>query len=325
MIFNPSSKENNIGAGLACAVFAYLIWGIQAAYWKLLSETDPFEVIAHRYIWSLVFLLIVVLVTKQCHKLRSTVRLLVSNPALLFTFISATIIAMVNWGINIVAPMTGHVVELGLGLFLTPLMSMGLGVVLFREKLSLLKKTSIFLATIGFLIMAFRFGSFPWIAFSVSFTWAVYGALKKKIYLDPTMGVLLESVISLPITLGYLIWLQLSGNSHFSVMVPDQISLALFCSGIITSVPLIAFMYAANKLPLTLLGFCQYISPVLTLILGIFVYDENFGANELFTMSFIWAAIALFFVSEIHSRKTIWHIGKCALVKHAASTGFSRS
>ena len=298
---NQMEHNNNhkLMIGLMGAFTAYLVWGLQPIYWKMLAGVNAWEVIAHRYWWSAVFLLMFIVLTGQMKALRQTVaKLNVFNSVLL---VLVSLIAVVNWWINIFAPIAGHVVELGIGLFLTPIMSVILGVVFYRERLSLLQKFSVVLAVIGVLIMLARFGQFPWIALGVSGTWAVYGALKKKLYLQPSIAIFLETVIVAPFA---LIFLLIFATTDFSNMfvAGNSVAWALIGTAILTSVPLITYTYATNYLPLNMLGFCQYISPTLTLCLGIFVYHESFGVDELMPMLFVWGSIVLFFLGQVRGR-----------------------
>lgn len=204
-----------------------------------------------------------------------------------------------NWCINIYAPISGHVIELGIGLFLTPIMSVILGVFFFRESLTPTQKISVLLALVGIFIMLFNFGQFPWIALGVSSTWAIYGALKKKLQLQPTIAIFLETAIVVPFASVFLI---VGGEAEvFFQLVADnrELFLALIGTGILTSLPLIAYTYATNYLPLSLLGFCQFLSPFLTLCLGIFVYKEAFHLSQLIPLLFIWLSIVVFFYDQV--------------------------
>lgn len=294
-------KNNHQAIGVLGAFFAYLVWGLQPIYWKTLASLDAWIVIAHRYIWTTVVLFIFIIAIHQWKAVINTIQHLVNRPLNLCLLVLVSFIAVVNWWINIFAPMIGAVVELGIGLFLTPLMSVLLGVLFFRERLNSLQKLSMLLAVIGVTIMLVRFGSFPWIAIGVSSTWAVYGALKKKIYLTPTVAIFLESLIIAPFSIIFL--MCVGGTSEFFTQLSSMnvTAYALIGTGILTSVPLITYTYATNNLPLNLLGLCQYLSPILTLCLGIFIYDEKFGWDELFPMTFIWISIIVFIIGQHYS------------------------
>lgn len=295
-------NNHNLMIGLAGSVTAYFIWGLQPIYWKTLDEFNAWTVIAHRYCWTAVFLLLFLYLSGQANILRETLNSLRGQLFKLSLLVVVSVVAVLNWWINIFAPMAGHVVELGIGLFLTPIMSVILGVVFYRERLNFVQKVSVLLALVGIGIMLVRFGGFPWIALGVSSTWAIYGAVKKKLYLNPSVSILLETIFVVPFAAAFL---MLNDDvSSFVGMLDDNgmLALALIGTGILTSVPLITYTYATNYLPLNMLGFSQYLSPMLTLCLGVFVYKEPFRMNELVPLVFIWSSIAVFVVDQIRVR-----------------------
>lgn len=297
-----TSLSNHQSIGLLGAFFAYLVWGLQSIYWKNFSDLDPWLVIAHRYCWSTILLLIFIVASGRTALLVSTCRQLMTKKMDFLFLCLISLLAVLNWGINIYAPMAGFVVELGMGLFLTPLMSVILGVIFYRERLNSMQKLAVVSATIGVAIMLFRFGHFPWIALGVSSTWALYGALKKKIGLEPTVAVFLESILVLPAALAYL-WKVDAGMFLLHLMEGESTALLLVGTGFITSVPLVAYTYATNHLALNILGFCQYISPLLTLLLGVFVYGEGFGWEKLYPMLFVWFGIVLFLFGQRRNKR----------------------
>ena len=293
---------NHQATGLLGAFSAYLVWGLQQIYWKYFAGLDSWIVIAHRYCWSCVFLILVLFFSGKLELVRNTCVCLLTKKLDFLFLCLISILAVLNWGINIYAPMAGHVVELGMGLFLTPLMSVVLGVIFYRERLNLLQSLAVLSATVGVAIMLIHFGHFPWIALGVSSTWAVYGALKKKINLEPTVAIFLESILVLPFALAYL-WCAGGGTFFAKLSHADMTVLALIGTGILTSAPLVAYTYATNYLALNLLGFCQYISPILTLVLGIFVYQESFGWEKIYPMLFVWLGIVLFIFGQRKIRR----------------------
>lgn len=287
----------NRRAGLLAALISYLFWGFMSLYWSLLEKADSWEVIAHRVVWTLVFLGLLLCAQGRLPDIRNTVQLLRRNRTKLAVMLAAALFASLNWWINVIGVVTERVVELGIGTFLTPLISVLLGVLFFSEKLSRAKWTALGLAGTGVAIMILSFGAFPWISLGVSLTWGIYGALKKKLMLDAWISILLEVTLMLPFAMLYLWWLASTGASHF--LAGDAVlSAALVGTGIFTGIPLICFTIAAVNLPMNVLGFCQYIAPILTLLLGIFWFREPFGMEELYPLLFIWSGIALFCVTE---------------------------
>lgn len=294
------SRNRNLIIGILGAVTAYLVWGLQPIYWKALAQLDAWVVLAHRYCWTAVFLIVFIGLTGQFALLCETTRKLFQKKSKLLLLILISFIALLNWWMTVFAPINGYVVELGIGQFLTPVMSVFLGVVFFREYLSFMQKISMLLALVGIFIMLIHFGQFPWIALGISSTWAAYGALKKKISLDPTIAIFLETIVVVPFA---IVFLHATADSIFKVLETDLVlGLFLIGTGILTSAPLITYTYATNCLPLSLLGFCQFISPMLTLCLGIFVYKEPFRINELLPLLFIWSSIVIFILDPIRGK-----------------------
>lgn len=296
------SNNRNLTIGVLGAVTAYLIWGLQPIYWKTLSQLDAWVVIAHRYCWTAAFLLVFLFLTGKTKSVIQVANRLFHQKSKFLLLILISFIALLNWWITVFAPINGQVVQLGIGLFLTPIMSVILGMAFYREHLSFTQKISVLLALIGICIMLFRFGQFPWIALGVSSTWAVYGALKKAISLEPSIAIFLETTVVVPFAIVFLTGSENAPSLLELFKREDTLTLYLIGTGILTSVPLIAYTYATNYLPLSLLGFCQFISPMLTLCLGVFVYKEPFRINELLPLLFIWSSIVIFFVDQVRGR-----------------------
>lgn len=295
--------EPNFKMGLTGAVFSYLMWGLMPLYWNLLEGAGSVEVIAHRIIWSVLFIPIVMGVRGKLHEAWIDIKSIFANTKTALLLATAAAFAGVNWWINVIAVLSEHVVELGIGTFLTPLISVCLGVLFFRERLSRTKTAGVLLALTGVLIMVFSFGHFPWISLGVSATWGIYGALKKKLMLDAWVSILLEGLMMLPFALGYVFWMQSLGENHFIPSAFPQISLCLAGTGIVASLPLIFFTIAAVNLPMNVLGFCQYISPILTLLLGVLFFNEQFGWTQLFPLLFIWSGIGTFLFAQVREHR----------------------
>lgn len=295
----PSSRFSlpDRKAGLAAALVSYLFWGFMALYWNLLARADSWEVIAHRIVWTFVFVLALLLVRRRQREILRTVKTLRRDLRRAWILLAAAVFASLNWWINVIGVVTEQVVQLGIGTFLTPLISVLLGVVFFSERLGRMKWTAIGLAAAGVALMIASFGQFPWIALGVSASWGLYGALKKKLMLDAQIGILLEVTVMLPFALGYAWHLQSAGLGSF-LTGDAALSAALVGTGIVTSIPLVLFTFAAMNLPMNVLGFCQYLAPILTLLLGIFWFEEPFGKEELLPLLFIWSGTLLFSAAE---------------------------
>ena len=306
---NPALDRPDRKAGLAAALVSYLFWGFMALYWNLLAAADSWEVIAHRVVWTFVFVLALLLVRGRGKEISETLKTLVHDPRRAVLLLAAAVFASLNWWINVIGVVTEQVVQLGIGTFLTPLISVLLGVLFFSERLGRMKWTAIGLAAAGVALMIASFGQmiasfgqFPWIALGVSATWGIYGALKKKLMVDAQIGILLEVTVMLPFALGYAWHLQSAGLGNF-LTGDAALSAALVGTGIVTSIPLVLFTFAAMNLPMNVLGFCQYLAPILTLLLGIFWFKEPFGQEELLPLLFIWSGILVFCAAEVREMR----------------------
>lgn len=292
--------EDSSRAGLLSALGAYCIWGLIALYWALLSEAGDVEILAHRIVWSLIFVLFLIIAKHQLGATIDLLKALILHPAENKTLllILATVFASGNWLVNIVGVTAGRVVELGLGTFLTPLMTMAIGVVIFSERISKTRALAIALAAIGVGVLITGLDRFPWIAILVSTTWATYGALKKKIVIDPLKSVAIEHILMVGPALVYLLSFNGIFVDHFINSFSSGLSWALMGTGIVTSVPMVLFSLAAQRLPMTVLGIIQFLSPVLTFLLGVFVFKEEVTAAEIIALGFILSAVALYIIGN---------------------------
>lgn len=198
---------------------------------------------------------------------------------------------------------TGHVVELGIGTFLTPLLTIALGIVFFHERPPLLTWIAIAAALVGVAVMIVQFGRFPFYALMVSSTWAAYGALKKALMVDAVLSLSVETFLMMPLAVGYVAYLTVTGASHFSPTVDPGLAAAFVATGVMAAVPLVAFTIGAMRLSLSVLGFIQYLAPILIVALGVFVFGEPFGAREILPLSFIWLGIAVFLSGQVREHK----------------------
>ena len=283
--------------GMMAALSTYLIWGVLPLYWNLLARAEANEILAHRIIWSFFFMVVVLMVTKRWQSFKEDCRALWQNKkrgAILFL---AAFTISLNWLTYIWAVNHGHVIDTSIGYYINPLMSVLFGIVFFRERISGLKKISLLLAAIGIVLMTYELGKLPWVAVVLAVSFSVYGALKKQLHLNPFSSITLETLLMVPFAVPYIGMLMMSPANHFSLATPD-LALYLMGTGVVTAVPLVLFSYGANLLPLNVLGFFQYISPTIGLLLGIFFFHETFGMAQISALGFVWAAIVLFTVAE---------------------------
>ena len=270
------------------AVASFATWGLVPIYWKLLSRVPALEILAHRFVWTIVFL---GLLLSWQERWREVIRNLRSRRSALFCLGSGIMVGL-NWLLFIWAVNIGHVLETSLGYFMTPIVNVLLGAIILRERLSAWQTASILIALVAVSILAFGYGHFPWIALGLCTSFGLYGLLRKQSGTAAIPGLFLETLFLLPLALVYLVLLANRGALTFG---PSHISLSviLTTSGIVTAVPLIWFGYAARHLRLVTIGFLQYLSPSISFILGLFVYHETFTRQHFITFLLIWFALGL--------------------------------
>ncbi|HET7628213.1 MAG TPA: EamA family transporter RarD [Bacillales bacterium] len=304
-------EESELRLGGWAAFGAYFLWGILPIYWKWITGATAEEILAHRIIWSFVFMLLVLGVMKKMTLLKKDFTFLRKNRTKMAIMISASLVITVNWYMFIWAVDHDHVVQASLGYYINPLVSVLLGIVFLKEKLSLLQIVSFLLATVGVLIMTFHAGTFPWISLILAFSFGTYGLLKKKVHVRAMTGLTIETAFITPAALLYL----LAFNTSPDRLLPlgdVRLLLLLLGTGIVTAVPLLLFAAGANRISLAMIGFLQYIAPTIMLFIGTLVYDEPFNADDLAAFVMIWISLVLFTGSRTKRLQRLEHkiIGK---------------
>jgi len=299
-------EKNQKRLGVIQAGLSYLIWGLLPIYWELLNSVDAMEILANRMFWSFFFMLAVLFFSKKWSLFVITVKGFAKNRKQLYALALASVLISINWFTYIWAVTNGHIIDTSLGYYINPLVSILLGMAVLKEKLSLFQYVSFALAAIAVVIMTVSHGSFPWVAIILALSFALYGLAKKLINVDSSVGLTLETVVITPIAVIYMLILY-SHGSHLFFTPHLGIDWLLIGSGVVTAVPLLFFAMGAKKIPLSLLGFLQYFTPTLTLILGVFVYHEHFTPIQLVAFMFIWAALLIYSLSQtkLLSRKKV--------------------
>jgi chloramphenicol-sensitive protein RarD len=275
--------------GILFASTAYAIWGLFPLYFKALQDIPPVEILMHRIVWSLGFLLLVLAWRKQW----SWIAALLRQPKVLAGFTASAILLSANWFVYIWAVNNGRVVDASLGYFINPLVSVLLGSLLLHERLRPVQWTAVALAGIGVAWLTWNAGQLPWIGLTLAMTFGIYGLLRKTAALGALEGLSLETAILFPVAIGYLTLLTLGDrNAFMTASLSSQWLLA--AAGPITAIPLLMFGAAARRIPLSLLGLLQYIGPTLQLLLGVWLYHEPFSSARLLGFALIWAALALY-------------------------------
>ncbi len=283
-------------AGVVYAVLAYSAWGLFPLYWKFFGALPAIEVLSHRVIWSLVFLVGLLVLRQQNAEV---VRLLRSPHRIAFLLLTALLLSC-NWGIYIYGVNTGRVVETSLGYFINPLISVLLGVVFLRERLNRVKQLAVVLATLGVINFVWQLGTVPWIALALAVSFALYGFLRKIIPVAPMVGLVTETLLIAPVALALIGYWAVRGVGHLGTSW--SMTLLLIGAGVVTSLPLLWFNNAAKRLPLSTLGFLQYLAPSLQLTLGVFLYHERFTPAHSITFGLIWLALALYSTNSFSQR-----------------------
>jgi chloramphenicol-sensitive protein RarD len=283
--------------GIWYALGAYVLWGLFPIYWKWLHDVPALQLISHRIGWSFILLMIVIIATRQWTKLRSTLTWRV-----LGIYLSAGLLLSVNWLIYVWGVNTEHVVETSLGYFINPLLSVLLGMIFLKERLRPLQWLPVGLAALGVIYLTWTYGSLPWIALSLAFSFGFYGLVKKTSPLGSLFGLTLETGLVFLPALGYLVYVQIVGQGAFghSGVVPD---LLMVGTGIVTAIPLLMFASAARRIPLTMVGIMQYIAPTMQFLLGVLIYKEPFTTTSLIGFSLVWIALVVFWVEGFLARK----------------------
>lgn len=290
-------KLNNEKDGVAYAILSYIMWGITPIYWKLVQNVSSGEIIAQRVFWSFIFMFVLIFFTKKWNTYVEFVKEIVKKPKLFWSLIIAAVLISSNWGIFMWAVIEGKILEASLGQYINPLTNMLIGVIVLKERLSGAQILAFILAGIGVLTLTLHYGVIPWISLSLALTFGFYGLTKKMIKADSTIGLTLETMVISPIALVYLTYLISQSQTQFFNSIST--SLLLMGSGIVTALPLLLFTKSAKKVSLSMLGILQYISPTLSLIVGVFLYHEVLTKAHIIAFIFIWFALAVYTLSSI--------------------------
>ena len=282
--------------GLFAGVGAYLLWGLFPLYWPLLEPAAPLEILAHRIAWSLVFLVALLALTSGFRWIRGLDR----RRAGLLTV--AAVLITVNWGTFIYAVNNDHVVETSLGYFITPLVSVALGVTVLGERLRRHQQVAVAIAALAVAVLALDYGRPPWIALTLALSFGTYGLVKKRADVDGAQSLAVETALLAPIALLFVVWLEAAGDGTMFTEDAGHVGL-LAASGIVTAVPLILFGVAAIRVTLTTIGILQYLAPTLHFLIGVLLYDEPMPLSRLAGFALVWVALAVFTAGALRSTR----------------------
>ena len=292
----PSSAENRSSrdaeVGLAYGIAAYAWWGLIPVYFKLVAHLPPLAVLAHRIVWSFVFLAaLVALRRRQWGELRELLR----SGRTLGILAASTVLLATNWGTFIYAVSENLVLQASLGYFIVPLVSVVLAVTVLKERLRAWQSFGVALAAVGVAVLTLVRGGLPVIALSIAFSWSGYALLRKIAHAGPLIGLAVETAMLTPLAAAYALWPRAAAT------IPAFDYALLMLAGVVTALPLLWFTAAAKRLRLSTVGFLQYLAPTGQFLLAIFAYGEPFGGGNLIGFAFIWAALAVYSVDSLRA------------------------
>jgi chloramphenicol-sensitive protein RarD len=291
-----SSTEQMLDrTGVTAALSAFTFWGLVPIYYKALETVGAWEVLAHRVIWS-VPLLVLFLAVRDGKRFRRRLRLPMASIAWL---VLSGLVVSLNWLVFVWAVAHEHILDTSLGYFSTPLVNVLLGFLILKERLRAYQVVAVILAAAGTIYLAWYLGRPPWIAMTLAISFGVYGLLRKRLDVGPMLGLLWETALMFLPALAYLLYLSSQSGMQF-LQVSKSIDLLLIGSALVTVLPLIWFNMAAQKLPLSILGFFQYIAPSMSFLIAVFLYGEQFTAGHAVAFSCIWLALALVSIVPFH-------------------------
>lgn len=294
----PQDTRQQLRRGILAGLFCYVLWGFFPLYWKLLDDVDTFEVVAQRIIWCTVFTLII------CFIMRLDLVGLLKTPRARRFLIPSALLITANWSIYIYAVSIDRIVETAIGYYLNPLVSIILGIAIFKERLGVLQGIAVALCSIGILFFTGSYGRFPWISIVLAVSFGVYGGVKKMGGYPAIEALAFENIVAVgPAIILAFALACITGDHGFLGDMTSwqgwQTTLLLVGGGVVTAIPLLLFAAAANSIPLTLLGFLQYISPTIALLIGVFINHEPFTIAHGVCMGCIWSGLALVAIDSI--------------------------
>jgi len=286
----------NISKGIWFAIGAYTLWGVFPLYWHLLNSVPAEEILAHRIFWSAIFMLIL---TWLIFKVK--ILPILKNWHQLKFLIASSVIITLNWGVYIWAVNNNHVVDASLGYYINPLVNVLFGYFFLDERLNKTQRVALLLALIGVLYFTFNLWKFPFIALILAFSFAGYGLIRKKAKINAMPALTIETLMITPIAIAFIIATFMTHKTHESYSLSTI--LLLIGAGPATAIPLFLFGKATETIPLSTLGFIQYLSPTLQLFIGIIVFKEHFTIAHMICFGFIWAGLILYSYNYNQNRR----------------------
>lgn len=276
----------------------YVLWGLLPIFWKLLANVDSVYVLAQRVLFSCIFCLAIILLKKN----GSSVKNILKSKTERRRYFVCGILISINWGVYILTIAMGKILEASLAYYMSPLFSVVIGALIFKEKLSAVQWISVGLALVGVMISVIAYGNVPYLAIIIGLSFALYGAMKKTIKAESEVSICMETMSVLPLAIVFIAYAQVSGYTDFSSLSTTEM-LLLIASGPVTSIPLMLFAKGIRKTSITTSGILMYINPTLQLLVGVLIYNEVFTKMNAITFAFVWAAVILFVLDSLRKHK----------------------
>ncbi|MBN9106988.1 MAG: EamA family transporter RarD [Propionibacteriaceae bacterium] len=282
------------------AFAAYLLWGAFPIYFKLLSAAGPFEIIGHRVLWTFLFCLLAVVVVRQTSHLKE----ILADRRLFWGLTGAGVLVTVNWTIYVWGILNNHVVDAALGYFINPLFTVALAVLVLHERLRIAQWVAVGIAVVAVLVIALGYGQVPWVALSLAVSFGLYGLVKKQVggRVSPLVGLTIETAMLTPVALAFLVWLQATGASSLLSHGPG-LTLGLVAAGVVTAIPLLLFAAASARIPLSMMGLIQYVTPVIQFAFGVWINHESMPPARWAGFALVWVALVVLTVDSLRAAR----------------------
>jgi chloramphenicol-sensitive protein RarD len=294
-----SSVKSEKSLGLIFGLSAYVFWGLFPLFWPLLKPATPYEIVAHRALWTFIFCMIVLAFSKKLRAMFARLR----DIRILLGLTLTSILISINWIVYIWATNNGHVVEASLGYYINPLVMIAFGVILLKEKMRRGQWIAVGIASVGVAVLTIDYGRLPWVALGLAFSWGSYGVVKKVLDLGALEGLTIETMISLLPYVTFLLILENSGKAQFGKDL--GLTLLLISAGIVTAVPLLLFNGSTTRLPYTVIGLLQYITPTIQFAIGVWINHEAMSTARWVGFLIIWCALVTLAFDLLRSSRAV--------------------
>lgn len=283
--------------GWLLAFSAFILWGLAPIYFKAVNHVSALEILTHRIVWSIPITLLLMAILRK----RIDILTILRDRKLILGLIASTVLISINWFVFTWAVTHEQILSTSLGYFINPIMSIVMGVIILGERLDKTQWAAVLCVVIGVVNQIFNYGEVPWVALTLATSFAIYGFIKKQLKVETLNGFLIETTLALPFAGGYIIWTLVADKAVF-FNLNFSTDLLLLAGGIVTAVPLIMFANAARKIPLSAMGFLQFVAPSLTFVLATQIYNEPLSNEKLLSFIFIWIGISLYLIKPIKAQ-----------------------